>query len=72
MILRGALNNNQNISHDVAVRAALLDNVESITDRGDNNGRLHLLLGQEGGGKSHTTNAIITTLIREHGFTKDR
>ena len=71
-ILRGDLNNNQNISHHAAVCAALLDNGQSIPDRVVDIGRLNVLLGKRGGGKSHTINAIITTLIIQHGFMKDK
>ena len=68
VILRGGLNNNHKIGRYAVVRAALLDNGELITYWGADIGRLNLLLGQGGGGKYHTTNAIITKIIREHGF----
>ena len=71
VILRGPLKNNHKIAHDDVVRDALLDNGKSITDGRAVIGRIHLLLGQGGGGKSHTINVIINMLIREHSLTKD-
>eukprot|EP00957_Ditylum_brightwellii_P016999 1281464-Ditylum_brightwellii.AAC.1 len=34
-------------------------------------GRLHILLGKGGGGKSYTINAILTTLTSEDNFTAE-
>eukprot|EP00957_Ditylum_brightwellii_P017874 1345913-Ditylum_brightwellii.AAC.1 len=57
------------LEHDITVRTTLLEHGESSTDGGIDIGRLQILIGQDGGGKSHTINSIIATLENDHGFT---
>ena len=56
------------MAHDAVVNAVLQDYGESRTEGGNGIGRLQILLGQGGGGKSFTINSIITTLIQQHSF----
>eukprot|EP00957_Ditylum_brightwellii_P210475 15365016-Ditylum_brightwellii.AAC.1 len=65
------LKGNQILAHDMAVRSTLLSPNESSTDGGEDIGRLQMMLGQGGGGKSYVIDAIITTLIERHQFTED-
>eukprot|EP00957_Ditylum_brightwellii_P072901 5540150-Ditylum_brightwellii.AAC.1 len=44
---------------------------QSSTDGGSDVGRFHILLGQDGGGKSYAIDAILTTLTSEHNFNAD-
>lgn len=40
---------------------------KSSTDGGEGIGRLQILLGEGGTGKSYSIDAVITTLMNEHG-----
>ena len=66
------LNELQKAAHDMIVSACLLNEGESSTDGGDNIGRLHMLLGAGGCGKSFVIDAVITTLTSNHGWNKDK
>eukprot|EP00957_Ditylum_brightwellii_P121156 9240136-Ditylum_brightwellii.AAC.1 len=61
-LFRNQLNQNQCLIHDLVVRSALLPSEQSSTDGGSDVGRLCILLGQGGGGKSYAIDAILTTL----------
>ena len=70
-ILRSSLKNDeQRQAHDLCVRACLLEHNERIssTDGGDDIGRLQLVIGEGGTGKSYVIDAIVTTLIEKYGF----
>eukprot|EP00957_Ditylum_brightwellii_P043003 3257514-Ditylum_brightwellii.AAC.1 len=70
-LFRNQLNQNQCMIHDLVVRCTLLPSGQSSSDGGSDVGRLHILLGQGGGGKSYAINAIITTLTSEHNYNAD-
>eukprot|EP00957_Ditylum_brightwellii_P088495 6740004-Ditylum_brightwellii.AAC.1 len=70
-LFRNQLNQNQHWIHDLVVRSTLLPSGQSSNDGGSYVSRLHILLGQGGGGKSYATDAILTTLTSEHNFTAD-
>ena len=70
-LFRNQLNQNQCLIHDLVVRSTLLPSGQSSTDGGSDVGRLHILLGQGGGGKSYAIDAILTTLTSEHNFTAE-
>ena len=67
-VFRSDLNEKQKQAHDWFVQVCNQELGTSSTDGGDMLGRLLLLLGQGGSGKSHTVNSIITTLTRQYGF----
>ena len=69
------LNEQQRRAHDAIVRSATresqgADRVSS-TDGGPDISRLMILRGVGGTGKSFTINAVLSTLERDHGFSKD-
>eukprot|EP00957_Ditylum_brightwellii_P103349 7876131-Ditylum_brightwellii.AAC.1 len=70
-LFRNQLNQNQCMLHDLVVRSTLLPSGQSSTDGGNDVGRLHILFGQVGGGKSYAFNAILTTLTFEHNLNAD-
>eukprot|EP00957_Ditylum_brightwellii_P212201 15367066-Ditylum_brightwellii.AAC.2 len=53
------------------MRSTLLPSGKSSTDGDSDMGRLYILLGQGGGGKSYATDDILTTLTSEYKFTAD-
>ena len=63
------LNVRQKYIYDATVRACNLLQEESSTDGGTEIGRLLILLGQGGSGKSYTINTIITTLQNTFNYT---
>lgn len=66
-ILRSQLNRKQRHAHDGVVRSIVQEET-SATDSGDGIGRLQLLLGKGGCGKSYVLDAVLTTLADEHGI----
>ena len=65
------LNKEQRLAHDMIVRACAADEL-SITDGGDGIGRLQILLGAGGTGKSFVIDAVITTLSQRYNWTDDK
>ena len=63
---RSALNEEQNIIHDMIEEACTVTDLPE-----DEHGRLFILRGVGGTGKSHTLKALLTTLRNKHGFTEN-
>eukprot|EP00957_Ditylum_brightwellii_P211333 15366057-Ditylum_brightwellii.AAC.1 len=61
-LFRNQLNQNQGMIHDLVGRTTFIPSGQSSTDGDSDVGRLHILLGQSGGGKSYAIDAIFTTL----------
>ena len=69
-VSRENLNPRQRLAHDAVVRSASQPaHISSSTDGGTGPGRLFLVLGEGGTGKSYAVDAICSTLKLEHGFT---
>ena len=64
-----SLNNRQKKAHDMIESSCLQGENESSTDGGDGIGRLQILLGAGGCGKSHVIDAVLTTLTSTHHWT---
>ena len=62
------LNFLQKCSHDLAVRAILLDKDKSIVDGGNDVSQLLLCLGQGSCRKSYVLDSIVMTLKHKHSF----
>ena len=65
-VLLEVLNAKQKLAHNLIVRAANLKENESRTESGIDVSRLQLLVGKGGAGKSHVTNAVVTSLKDSH------
>lgn len=65
---RDDLNDRQKLAHDVVVRACCLPQGDSSTDGGNDVGRLQLIVGEGGTGKTWCADGIVTTLTEQHGF----
>eukprot|EP00957_Ditylum_brightwellii_P171221 13034442-Ditylum_brightwellii.AAC.1 len=68
-LFRNQFNQSQCMIYDLVVRSTLLPRRQFSTDGGSDVGRLHMLLGQGGGGKACAIDAILTTLISKYNFT---
>jgi len=65
------LNFLQKCSYDLAIKAVLLNEDESIIDGGNDVSRLLLCLGQGGYGKSYILDSIVITLKHKHSFNNE-
>ena len=72
VVSKDTLNERQLLAHDMIVTACLLGPGESSTDGGEQIGRLQILLGAGGCGKSYVIDAVINTLTLQHGWASDR
>ena len=80
-IVRTRLNPGQILAHDMVIRSCTHNFRENLDGIGDeepvnlmqtgNVGRLQIIVGQGGCGKSFTVNAIITSLKEEYNWTED-
>ena len=63
----------QKLAHDVLVRMATRDPGTSKTDdkNSEENGRLCILCGKGGAGKSYTVDCVLSTLRNEYNFTEE-
>ena len=63
----------QKLAHDVLVRMATQDPGTSKTDdeNSKENGRLCILCGKGGAGKSYTVDCVLTTLREKYNFTEN-
>ena len=72
-VLVADLNAKQRIAHDMMVRACAIDEGdESETEGGTEIGRLQILLGAGGTGKSFVIDAVITTLADKYGWNDEQ
>ena len=62
------LNGCQQLAHDMIVKACCLGSMESKTDGGAEIGRLQLLLGAGGCGKSYLIDAVLSSMCHDHGW----
>lgn len=72
-VLYNDLNQEQKQAHDMIFKACqdLQEGIESSTDGGEGIGRLQLLLGKGGTGKSFNLNAVITSLKSRLNFSRE-
>eukprot|EP00957_Ditylum_brightwellii_P082759 6292304-Ditylum_brightwellii.AAC.1 len=70
-LFRNQLNQKLCMINDLVARSTLLPSGKSSTDGDSDVGKLHILLGQGGGGKPYTIDGNLTALTSEHNFNAD-
>lgn len=69
VVMKDTLNEKQRLAHDMVVRACLSEALASSSDQSlPEIGRLQILIGAGGCGKSYVINSILTTLIQDYNW----